>query len=117
MEPQSDRMRKVLSYVREHLTEKLTTERMAQIACLSLRQFGRAFLAETGETPAKAVERLRVEVAMQRVKSGTDPIEVIARNVGFADPERMRRAFIRVSGHPPQSIRRMAAVDQGPGRA
>lgn len=117
MEPRSDRMRKVLSYVREHLTEKVTTERMAQIACLSPRQFGRAFLAETGETPAKAVERLRVELAMQRVKSGTEPIELIARNVGFADPERMRRAFIRVSGHPPQSIRRMAAVDDNRDRA
>ncbi|WP_418014510.1 GlxA family transcriptional regulator [Paraburkholderia caribensis] len=111
MEPESDRIRDVLTYMREHLSETLSTERLAAVACLSIRQFGRAFLAETGETPAKAVERLRVEVAKPRVERGIEPIEVIARAVGFADPERMRRAFIRVIGHPPQSIRRMASLE------
>jgi len=111
MEPESDRIRDVLTYIREHLTEPLSTEQLSAIACLSPRQFGRTFLAETGETPAKAVERLRVEVARHRVESGTEPIEIIARAVGFSDPERMRRAFIRVTGHPPQSIRRMAGQD------
>jgi transcriptional regulator GlxA family with amidase domain len=111
MEPESDRIRDVLTYIREHLTEPLSTEQLAAIACLSPRQFVRTFLAETGETPAKAVERLRVEVAKQRVESGGEPIEIIARTVGFSDPERMRRAFIRVTGHPPQTIRRMAGQD------
>lgn len=108
MEPESDRIRQVLTYMREHLTEELSTEHLAGIACLSPRQFGRAFLAETGETPAKAVERLRVEIARLKVERSAEPIEIIARTAGFADPERMRRAFIRVTGHPPQSIRRMA---------
>jgi len=109
MEPESDRIRNVLTYIREHLHESLSTELLASVACLSPRQFGRAFLAETGETPAKAVERLRVEVARQRVERGAEPIEIIAHKIGFTDPERMRRAFIRVLGHPPQSIRRMAS--------
>ncbi|WP_454724469.1 MULTISPECIES: GlxA family transcriptional regulator [Cupriavidus] len=109
MEPASDRIREVLTYMREHLNEPLSTETLASVACLSPRQFGRTFLAETGETPAKAVERLRVEVARQRVERGAEPIERIAGSVGFTDPERMRRAFIRVTGHPPQSLRRMAA--------
>lgn len=109
MEPTSDRIRNVLTHIREHLSDALSTERLADIAHLSPRQFGRQFLAETGETPAKAVERLRAEVARARVERGVEPIEVIARQVGFVDPERMRRAFIRVYGHPPQSIRRMAA--------
>ncbi len=108
MEPASDRIRTVLTYIREHLTETLSTERLADVAHLSPRQFGRAFLAETGETPAKAVERLRAEVARVRVERGVEPIEVIARHVGFTDPERMRRAFIRIFGHPPQSLRRLA---------
>jgi len=86
----------------------LSTETLAAIACLSPCQFGRTFLAETGETPAKAVERLRVEVARHRVERSAEPIEKIAEAVGFADPERMRRAFIRITGHPPQSLRRMA---------
>lgn len=105
MEPESDRIRDVLTYMREHLSEPLSTEHLAAIACLSIRQFSRAFLAATGETPAKAVERLRVEVARLRVEQGAEPIEVIARTVGFTDPERMRRAFLRVIGHPPQSVR------------
>jgi len=110
MEPESDRMRNVLSYMRNHLDEPLSTERLAAVACLSPRQFGRNFVAETGETPAKAVERLRVEVARPRVERSSEPIEIIAQAVGFVDAERMRRAFIRVTGHPPQSIRRMAAA-------
>lgn len=108
LEPESDRIRQVLIYMREHLTLELSTEHLASVACLSPRQFGRAFLSETGETPAKAVERLRVEVARLKVERSVVPIEIIARNTGFVDPERMRRAFIRVTGHPPQSIRRMA---------
>ena len=109
MEPESDRIRTVLTYIREHLPETLSVERLSEVACLSPRQFGRAFLSETGETPAKAVERLRTEVARERVENGNEPLEVIARNVGFVDPERMRRAFLRIFGHPPQSIRRMTA--------
>ena len=72
------------------------------------REFGRAFLAETGQTPAKAIERLRVEAARLRLETCQEPIELIARSVGFADPERMRRAFLRVFGQPPQSLRRVA---------
>ena len=108
MEPESDRIRQVLIYMREHLRQELSTEHLAAVACLSPRQFGRSFLTETGETSAKAVERLRVEVARLKVERSAEPIEIIARTSGFADPERMRRAFIRVTGHPPQSIRRMA---------
>lgn len=108
MEPESDRIRQVLSYMREHLDETLTTELLASVACLSPRQFGRSFLAETGETPAKAVERMRVETARTRVERSAEPIEAIARHVGFVDPERMRRAFVRIYGHPPQNVRRMA---------
>lgn len=106
LDPASDRIRDALSFAREHLHEKLPVERLASIACLSTRQFGRTLLAETGETPAKAVERLRAEVARQRIESGSEPLEVIARQVGFFDPERMRRAFIRLFKQTPQEVRR-----------
>ena len=68
--------------------------------------FCRLFLKETGDTPARAVERLRVEVALPRVQGGTESIEMIARNVGFGDKDRMRRAFLRIYGQPPRSLRR-----------
>jgi transcriptional regulator GlxA family with amidase domain len=106
MEPDSDRIRMALAFARDHLAEPLPIERMAEAARLSVRQFGRAFRRETGETPAKAVERLRVEAASIRLQRGAEPIEQIARAVGFTDPERMRRAFVKLHGHPPQAIRR-----------
>lgn len=108
LEPASDRMRNVLVFAREHLSESLSLERLAEVARLSTRQFGRAFHQETGETPAKAVERLRLEAARLRVEEGGEPIEVIARSVGFNDPERMRRAFVKHYGQPPQAMRRFA---------
>lgn len=121
MEPASDRIQQVLLHAREHLGEDLSVERLAEVACLSPRQFGRLFALETGSTPAKAVERLRAEAARPRVESGVEAIEVIAREVGFGDAERMRRAFLRVFGHPPQALRRTwrgveAGGGQGVGR-
>ncbi|MDN7426158.1 GlxA family transcriptional regulator [Burkholderia sp. AU45388] len=106
MEPESDRIRIALNFAREHLAEALPVERLADAASLSVRQFGRAFRRETGETPARAVERLRVEAARLRLQGGSEPIEQIALAVGFTDPERMRRAFIKLLGHPPQAVRR-----------
>ena len=108
MEPESDRMRVALAFAREHLSESLPIERLAEAARLSPRQFGRAFRKETGETPAKAIEQLRAEAAYLRLQDGSEPVDVIARAVGFNDPERMRRAFVTRYGQPPQAIRRMA---------
>jgi transcriptional regulator GlxA family with amidase domain len=107
MEPESDRIRIALAFARDHLHEPLPIERLAEAAHLSVRQFGRAFRRETGETPAKAVERLRVEAARVRLQEGSEPIELIAQGVGFADPERMRRAFVNLFGMSPQAVRRL----------
>jgi len=108
MEASSHRVRAALQFARDHLIEKLTVERLADAAGVSPRQFSRAFLAETGQTPAKAVERLRAEAARPGVEEGVESLEEIARRAGFADPERMRQAFIRTFGQPPQAIRRAA---------
>ena len=68
-------------------------------------------------TPAKAVERLRLEAARERVESGSEPIDQIAARTGFGDPERMRRAFLRAFGQPPQALRRAAKANSMPGRS
>jgi transcriptional regulator GlxA family with amidase domain len=98
----------LLAWAREHLDAPLSVEDMAEQAGMSSRHFTRAFIAETGTTPSKAVERLRIEVARQRVQSSSEAIERVAETTGFRDPERMRRAFIRAFGQPPQSLRRAA---------
>lgn len=107
LEPRTDRIRKALTFARDHLSEPLSIERLADAACLSARQFGRLFRKETGETPARAVERLRCEAARIRLRDGREPIAVVARIVGFADAERMRCAFVRSYGHSPQTQRRL----------
>lgn len=106
LEPSSGRIRDALTFAREHLGERLSVDRLAEIACISPRQFARLFLAETGETPARAIERLRVEAATPRVEGGREPIERIAAELGFGDFERMRSAFLRIYGQPPQALRR-----------
>jgi transcriptional regulator GlxA family with amidase domain len=98
----------LLTWAREHLDTPLTVEDLAEQAGMSSRHFTRAFIAETGTTPSKAIERLRIEVARQRVQSSSEAIERVAEATGFRDPERMRRAFIRAFGQPPQSLRRAA---------
>jgi len=105
-DPPSDRIARTLVFAQAHLSEALTVERLATIACLSPRQFSRSFHNETGETPAGAIERLRAEAAKARVETGIEPIESIASSLGFLDPERMRRAFVRRFGKSPQALRR-----------
>jgi len=98
----------LLDKVRGRLDRRWTVEALAEEACMSPRHFSRAFAATTGLSPAKAVERLRLEAARERVEAGVEPIETVALRAGFGDPERMRRAFVQTFGFPPQSLRRQA---------
>lgn len=98
----------LLDWMRAHLSQPLTVDRLAGEACMSPRNFTRAFTAETGVSPARAVERLRLEAARGQVEQTHQPINVIAAETGFGDPERMRRAFVRAFGQPPQALRRIA---------
>lgn len=106
IDPKSDRVQTALAYARQHLQEDLSVEQLAEVAHLSPRQFSRLFRAETGQSPAKAIERLRIEAARLLLESGDHSIDIIARETGFGDPERMRRAFLRAFGQPPQMMRR-----------
>jgi transcriptional regulator GlxA family with amidase domain len=109
--PKSDRIQRALTYARRNLQTELSVTELAKVASLSPRQFSRAFQAETGQPPAKVVERLRVEAARLMMEQSRHPIDVIARQTGFADRDRMRRAFLRAFGLPPQSIRRSGKSD------
>jgi transcriptional regulator GlxA family with amidase domain len=108
LEPKSDRIQRALVHARSNLKSALSVEELAEAAHLSPRQFSRAFRAETGQSPAKAVENLRLEAARLMMEQGRHPIDVVATETGFADRERMRRAFLRAFGQPPQAIRRNA---------
>jgi transcriptional regulator GlxA family with amidase domain len=108
LEPKSDRVQSALVYAKNHLHLALTVDELAAVAHLSPRQFSRTFRAETGQTPAKAIEQLRLEAARLLMEQSRHSIDVIARETGFADRRRMRGAFLRAFGQPPQVIRRNA---------
>jgi transcriptional regulator GlxA family with amidase domain len=106
IDPKSDRIQAALAYARSHLRKELSVAALAEVAHLGARQFSRAFRAETGQSPARAIEKLRVEAARAMLEDAQHPVAVVAKETGFGDPERMRRAFLRAFGQPPQTIRR-----------
>ncbi|MDR2838934.1 MAG: GlxA family transcriptional regulator [Azonexus sp.] len=110
MDMGSGRFAGLLDYIRSNLDKPLSIDDLADKACLSQRHFARCFAAEIGATPARAVERLRVEAASVALESGAGSVQQVARQCGFGDVERMRRAFIRLKGIPPSALKRRAAV-------
>jgi len=105
MDAASDRVQIALQFARSNLATLLTVEKLAEAARLSPRQFSRVFRSETGISPAKAIENLRLEAARLMLEQGRLPIEEIANEAGFGDRERMRRSFMRAFGQSPQSVR------------
>ena len=106
--PKSDRIQAALAHARSNLRASLSVENLAEAVGLGPRQFSRAFRAETGISPAKAIESLRLEAARLMVEQSRHPVDIIAAETGFGDPERMRRAFLRGFGEPPLAMRRSA---------
>ena len=110
MQGAQNRFDPLLDRVRRHLTERHSVEELAAQACMSPRHFARAFHAEVGVTPAKAVERLRVEAARTALDAGAVSVQRVAADCGFGDPERMRRSFARILGMTPSALRRSASA-------
>ncbi len=108
LESRQDKFVTLLRWAGERLQDRLAVEDLAVEAGMSPRNFARAFSRATGVTPAKAIERLRLDKAKSALESGDGSIETIARASGFCDPDRMRRAFLRIYGQPPQAFRRLA---------
>jgi transcriptional regulator GlxA family with amidase domain len=106
-----NRFNEILIWARSHLSEPLDVERLAERAALSVRQFTRAFTASIGMAPAKAIEHLRLESARTAIEAGARSLDQVARDSGFGNADRMRRAFVRTFGLPPQAIRHQASDD------
>ncbi|WP_437525011.1 helix-turn-helix domain-containing protein [Sorangium sp. So ce726] len=116
--PAGGRFAELHGWIRQRLGSKLGVSELAARVSMSPRTFARAYVAETGVTPAKAVERLRVEAARSLLDAGALSLQDIADRTGFGDIERMRRAFIRLFGAPPSALRRTGRIPaSGPARA
>lgn len=101
-----DELRELQAWMADHLDADLSVPSLARRAGMSERHFARRFAIETGVTPARWVDRLRVENARRRLEESDDTVELVARRCGFGTPETMRRAFLRILGSPPSDYRR-----------
>ena len=93
------------SWAADHLTADLRVERLAAQAHMSPRNFARIFTKDTGVTPGRFVERIRVEAARRRLEESGDTLAKIAADCGFGSLLSLRRSFRRVVGAAPAEYR------------
>ena len=105
-QPEREPLRDVQRYALEHVAGDLSVEALAARAHMSPRNFARAFAAETGITPGRYVERVRLEAARRTLEDTAQPIATVAAACGFGTPETMRRTFLRALGVAPAEYRR-----------
>jgi transcriptional regulator GlxA family with amidase domain len=89
-----------------HLAEDLSIEQLAEHSSMSVRNFARVFPRETGLTPAKFVEKVRVEVARKYLEDSDLSMEQIAEKCGLGGLISMRRTFLRHLMVSPSDYRR-----------
>ncbi len=104
--PRREPLRETQRAVLEDIAAVHTVEAMAARANMSPRHFARAFRAETGITPARYVERVRLEAARRRLEESREPVALVAEACGFGTAETMRRVFLRALGVAPAEYRR-----------
>ena len=92
-------------WMKRNLHTDLAVPTLAEQAGMSERSFIRHYRHVTGTTPARAVERIRVEAARQALGHTTLPLKRIARDCGFGSEETMRRSFLRILSVPPHAYR------------
>jgi transcriptional regulator GlxA family with amidase domain len=98
-------LRELQAWIADHVAEDLSVERLAAEAAMSERNFSRAFHREVGVTPARFVERTRVDAARRHLEESTIPIDQVAARCGFGTAETMRRTFLRVLQVTPSDYR------------
>jgi transcriptional regulator GlxA family with amidase domain len=104
----SDRkqIEELCSWAVDHLAGDLRVENLAAKAGMSPRNFARIFLKDTGMTPARYVEKIRVEAARRRLEESDDALEKIARDCGFGSLQALRRSFARILQIAPSEYRK-----------
>ncbi len=92
-------------WINGHLASDLSLSVLADKAGMSERSFSRHYAEATGQTPARAIGRLRVEAARRLLSESRTPVKRIAQRCGFGSEETMRRSFLRLLAVTPQDYR------------
>jgi transcriptional regulator GlxA family with amidase domain len=95
----------VLTWLESNFHLKTTVENLAERACMSPRNFARTFLRETGTTPAKYIDLIRLEHAIRLLEDTKQPIAAIAVECGYSSTEHLRRPFQKHMGISPNAYR------------
>jgi transcriptional regulator GlxA family with amidase domain len=100
-------LRELQAWLLEHLDQPLAVEALAKEAAMSPRNFARVFRRDLGVTPARFIERLRVEAARRRLEEGSESMDEVAARCGFGTADSLRRSFARVLGTRPKDYRQL----------
>ena len=101
-----DEVAELQAWIVDHVAEDLSVAQLAERAAMSPRHFARVFTANTGTTPARYVERARLEAARRRLEESDAGVDIVARDCGFGSSETMRRSFLRAFHVAPSDYRR-----------
>lgn len=104
----------IQQFIADHPAADLSVEVLARRAAMSPRNFARVFRLETGITPGRYVEQVRIETARRLLEEGDLAVEAVARAAGFGSHETLRRTFINSLGIPPGEYRRRFGVGEPP---
>jgi transcriptional regulator GlxA family with amidase domain len=105
MQSAEDEFGALHQWMNKHLADDLSLVMLADQAGMSERSFSRHYAKATGVTPARAIERLRVEAARRLLSESRLPVKRISRRCGFGSEETMRRSFLRVLAATPNDYR------------
>lgn len=101
-----DRLQRVLGAIHAQTARDWSLDDLADVAALSRFHFHRVFTAMSGETPAEALRRIRLNAAAHALVQGVAPVAFVARSVGYGDPVAFTRAFRAAYGLTPGAFRR-----------
>ncbi len=104
LKPLNNKIRDVVEFVENNLTEELPIAKLASISCLSPTQFKKRFKEQVGSTAAQYVTQLRMEKAKALLVNTDYPLTVVAEKVGYTDFTAFSRRFSKYFGLSPSSI-------------
>ena len=106
------RVKKAILYIRDHMSESINIEDIAEMLYVSKNYFIRIFKKETGTTPVNFIIQRKIERAQLLLITESQPIKEIALSVGFEDFSYFNRVFKKVTGITPNEYRKEARHSQ-----